>query len=521
MTESGSTLTDMFEASLSARAGRPALEVEHADGSMLALTFGDVGARAAAMAGRLAARGLRAGDRCVVHLANCVEFVDLFLACIRLGVIFVPANVLYRGRELKHIVDDSDPALIVTAATDVSLFGGDPRGVAVSSLAGEAGFGTETLDAVHTDHTDHTDRSDSTETAAAVDFNQQRSDGDPAMIIYTSGTTGRAKGAVLSRGNLAANAAHLVEAWRITSDDRYLAVLPLFHVHGLGNGVCSWLASGCLMRLAARFDATHAAEWFEEFRPTLFFGVPTIYVRMLEWDTAVATRIGACARLFVSGSAPLPAHVHEAFRVRFGHTILERYGMSETLMNIGNPLNGERRAGSVGVPFSRVEARVVNADGTRAADGAVGGLEVRGPNVFKSYWRNPEATSQAFRDGWFRTGDMAERASDGYFTLRGRSSDLIISGGFNIYPREIEEVLLEVAGVREVAVVSAQDPRRGEVPVAYVVADDETSDDAMRAACRAAIASFKVPRAFVRVDSLPRTALGKVQKHLLPPWIAP
>lgn len=500
MTTSSCALTALFETSLSARADRPALEVKRPDGSLLALTFGEVGARADAVAERFVARGLRAGDRCVVHLANCVEFVDLFVACIRLGVIFVPANVLYRDRELDHIVNDSDPALIVTAAADVPLFGGDGRVVPVDSLAREARFGTATTAVEHPDHL---------------------SDADPAMIIYTSGTTGRAKGAVLSRANLAANASHLVEAWRITSNDRYLAVLPLFHVHGLGNGVCSWLASGCLMRLVERFDATRAAKWFDDFRPTLFFGVPTIYVRMLEWDAVVAKRIGARARLFVSGSAPLPAHVHEAFRPRFGHTILERYGMSETLMNIGNPLDGERRAGSVGVPFARVEARVVNTDGSVVPDGTVGELEVRGPNVFASYWRNPEATSQAFRDGWFRTGDMAERASDGYFTLRGRSSDLIISGGFNIYPREIEEVLLEVAGVREVTVVGAQDPRRGEVPVAYVVADEGVTDDSMRGACTAAIASFKVPRAFVRVDSLPRTALGKVQKHLLPPWIAP
>lgn len=341
------------------------------------------------------------------------------------------------------------------------------------------------------------------------------------MIIYTSGTTGRAKGAVLTRGNLAANASHLVDAWEITTGDRYLAVLPLFHVHGLGNGVCSWLASGCLMRLVERFDAARAVEWFEDFRPTLFFGVPTIYLRMLEWDAAAAKQIGSRTRLFVSGSAPLPPQVHEAFLMRFGHTILERYGMSETLMNTGNPLDGERRPGSVGVPFARVSARIVDAAGAEVPDETVGELEVRGPNVFASYWRNDEATARAFRGGWFRTGDMAERASDGYFTLRGRSSDLIISGGFNIYPREIEEVLLEVAGVREVAVVGAPDARRGEVPVAYVVAANAVTDDALRAACSTAIASFKVPRAFVRVESLPRTALGKVQKHLLPEWSAP
>jgi malonyl-CoA/methylmalonyl-CoA synthetase len=222
-------------------------------------------------------------------------------------------------------------------------------------------------------------------------------------------------------------------------------------------------------------------------------------------------------RLFVCGSAPLPAHVLEAIRAKFGHTILERYGMSETLMNIGNPYDGERRPGSVGLPFANVKARVVDESGAPVADGTVGQLEVRGPNVFAAYWRNAEATKTAFRDAWFRTGDLAERASDGYFTLRGRGTDLIISGGFNIYPREIEEVLLEQPGVREVVVVGVADERRGELPVAYIVADGAT-DDALRATCARALASFKVPRAFVRVDSLPRTALGKVQKHLLPPW---
>jgi malonyl-CoA/methylmalonyl-CoA synthetase len=324
---------------------------------------------------------------------------------------------------------------------------------------------------------------------------------------------------VLSHNNFAANAVNLVTCWRITSDDRYLAVLPLFHVHGLGNGVTSWLVSGCRMRLVERFEAHRAASLFEEFRPTLFFGVPTIYVRLLELPAAAARGIGERARLFVSGSAPLPAHVHEAFRERFGHTILERYGMSETLMLISNPYEGDRRAGTVGLPLPGVSVRLGSSDGSVPAEETAPVL-VRGPNVFSGYWRNPDATAAAFEDGWFRTGDLAERSADGYYTLRGRASDLIISGGFNIYPREIEELLLEQAGVREAAVVGVPDERRGEVPVAYVVTDAAADVDALRARCAASLASFKAPRAFVRVDALPRNALGKVQKHLLPPWSA-
>jgi malonyl-CoA/methylmalonyl-CoA synthetase len=333
--------------------------------------------------------------------------------------------------------------------------------------------------------------------------------------VYTSGTTGRAKGAVLSHRNFAANAVNLVTCWQISAQDRFLATLPLFHVHGLGNGVCSWLLSGCRMRLAERFDAERARDWFASWQPTLFFGVPTMYYRMLEWPPDECARIGRSMRLFVSGSAPLEARVLEAFRERFAHTILERYGMSETLMNLGNPYAGERRPGTVGVPFPGVSARIVDGDGREVNSDEVGDLQVRGPNVFAGYWRNDAATEAAFVDGWFRTGDLAERSADGYYTLRGRRGDLIISGGFNIYPREVEEVLLEVPGVREVAVIGEPDAARGEVPVAYVVSDEPYEEARLSDVCRRKLASFKLPRRFVRVAALQRNALGKVQRHLL------
>lgn len=255
------------------------------------------------------------------------------------------------------------------------------------------------------------------------------------------------------------------------------------------------------MRLLERFEHHRAAEEFLSFRPTLFFGVPTIYVRLLEAPAEIA----APMRLFVSGSAPLPAAVLEQFRERFGHTILERYGMSETMMNTSNPYAGERRAGTVGTPLPGVSLRLAN-----------GEVQLRGPNIFAGYWRNPEATAKTFDDGWFKTGDMGSLSEDGYLTLTGRKSDLIISGGFNIYPREIEELLLEQEGVAEAAVVGMADPMRGEVPVAYVVLRDGCDAELLGETCRAKLASFKVPRAFVPVPALPRTALGKVQKHLLP-----
>lgn len=491
-------LLDLFDLSLKARASAEALEYDYAEASVATLTFGDLDARSDRIARLITARGLARGDRLCFLMPNRVEFIDLFLACVKTGVIVVPINALYREREIGHIVADSEPKAVVTTRELAPFVSSSAPVWDVDELAAAAGSG------------------DGARIRTALDGD------DPAAIVYTSGTTGRSKGAVLTHNNFAANTVNLLTCWRITSEDRYLAVLPLFHVHGLGNGVHTWLMSGCRMRLAERFDINLAGALFESFQPTLFFGVPTIYTRLLELPPDQARRIGERMRLFVSGSAPLPASVLEAFRAKFGHTILERYGMSETLMNISNPYEGERRAGSVGFPLPGVSVRILDAGMRPVSEGAIGEVYVRGPNVFAGYWRRPDATSEATISGpdgnWFRTGDLAERSADGYITLRGRRTDLIISGGFNIYPREIEEVLLEQPGVREAAVCGAPDERRGELPVAYIVADETFDEKIAEDACRKSLASFKVPRAFIRVDSLPRNALGKVQKHLLPPW---
>jgi malonyl-CoA/methylmalonyl-CoA synthetase len=490
-------LLDIFDASLVGQRDEVAVELDAADGGVITLTFGDLDDGANRLARVLVRRGVTRGDRLCVFLPNGAAFITIFLACAKLGVILVPMNALYRGRELAHIIADAEPRAVATTADRRSTV---PEIVPV--------WAVETLVQESAD--------ESADTVRAL-----LAGPDPVAIIYTSGTTGRSKGAVLSHDNFMANAANLIACWRITAADRYLAVLPLFHVHGLANGLISWLATGCRMRLVERFDAARAAELFAAFRPTLFFGVPTVYVRLLELAPNVARAIGRDARLFVSGSAPLPAHVFATFGERFGHAILERYGMSETLMNIGNPYAGERRPGTVGVPFPGVMTRIVDDRGADVPVGDVGELLVRGPNVFSGYWRQPDATRAAFQDGWFKTGDMAEQSADGFVTLRGRRTDLIISGGFNIYPREIEECLVDLCGVREAAVVGVPDPRRGEVPVAYIVLDAPVDSSALAAACRDALASFKVPRAFVQVDALPRTALGKIQKHLLPRWTEP
>lgn len=465
-------LNQLFDLSFLQRRDQPALEFQGRK-----FTFGDIDARANRMANVLRARDLGKGDRLSVYLANRLEFIDLYLACVRLGVIFNPINILYRDREITHILHDAEPKAVVSE-TDLPHTTWYPK-----DLLREADGASDERPFVALD-------------------------GDtPAAIIYTSGTTGTSKGAVLTHNNFAANAINLLTCWQITEADRFLLPLPLFHVHGLGNGVHCWLMSGCRMHLLERFEHAKAGDEFLNFQPTLFFAVPTIYVRLLDLPADTASAIGRRMRLFVSGSAPLPSNVLEQFRTLYGHTILERYGMSETMMNISNPYTGERRPGTVGFPMPGVSVKI---DET-------GELWVRGSNVFPGYWRRDDATQAAFRDGWFRTGDLATCSEDGYYTLQGRRSDLIISGGFNVYPREIEEFLQEQPEVKEAAVVGVSDRIRGEVPVAYIVPRESVIDAAsLEQRCRASLASFKIPRAFVQVDSLPRTALGKVQKHLLP-----
>ena len=479
-------LLNLFDLSLVGRRNSPALEFQGRT-----FTFGEIDARSNRLAQLLAHRGLKAGDRVCVYLANCVEMIDLYLACAKLGAIFVPINILYRDREMAHILCDAEPAAVVSFADFAS-----PVPIwRPAELTAEACALPNARPEVSK--------------SGAID-------GDaPVGIIYTSGTTGTSKGAVLTHNNFAANAVNLVACWQITSADRFLLALPLFHVHGLGNGLHSWLLSGCRMRLLERFDRQSALETFLDFRPTLFFGVPTIYVRLLDFPPEQAREIGRFMRLFVSGSAPLPAQVLEEFRAKFGHTILERYGMSETIMNISNPYAGERRPGSVGLPLPGVSVRLLDEEGRPVPDGTAGEVFLKGPNIFAGYWRRSEATQAAFRDGWFKTGDLAIREPDGYYTLCGRRSDLIISGGFNIYPRELEEFFEEQEEIAEAAVVGVPDPVRGEAPVAYLVLRTAIEPDALERRCREQLASFKVPREFIAVEALPRNAMGKIQKHLL------
>ena len=475
-------LVQLFDLSLIDRKDKTALifgEVTY--------TFGDIEERSNQMAHLLLQKGCKSGDRICIYLENCVEMIDLYIACAKTGIVFVPINILYKERELSHILADAEPRLLIA--------NGDVPG-------GFDAFQLNDLIALVEQQPTHR-------------LPIQTTGDSPAALVYTSGTTGTSKGAILTHNNFISNGINITTCWKITDADRFLLSLPLFHVHGLANGIHCWLISGCLMKLLVRFEHQKATEELLGFKPSLFFGVPTVFIRMLDFDDATAKEIGANGRLFVSGSAPLPAQVMEAFEKKYGSVILERYGMTETLMNISNPYVGERRAGTVGFPLPGISAKVVDNSGEIAAVGEEGEVYIKGPNVFAGYWKRPEATKEAFVDGYFKTGDIGILSEDGYFTLKGRKSDLIISGGFNIYPREIEEFLTEQPGVIEAAVVGIPHETRGEVPVAYLVVDKTYNAELVETVCKYTFASFKIPRSFYCIEMIPRTALGKVQKHLL------
>jgi malonyl-CoA/methylmalonyl-CoA synthetase len=476
-------LINLFDLSLIGRKNKTALEF-----GTDSFTFGDMDLRSNKMANFLLSKNLVSGDRICVYLENCVEMIDLYLACAKTGIIFVPVNILYKEREITHILNDADPKLLIA---DVEVPGGFPA-LQLNDLIQELEKYPDTAVEIRTTGDSH------------------------AALVYTSGTTGASKGAILTHNNFISNGMNLVTCWQITHNDRFLLALPLFHVHSLANGIHCWLMSGCTMRLLVRFEHQKAASEFLDFKPTLFFGVPTIYIRLLEQSAEIAKQIGENMRLFACGSAPLAPQVMEDFQTKYGHVILERYGMTETLMNISNPYVGERRPGTVGFPLPGLSAKIVLPNGETAAINEEGEVCVKGPNVFAGYWKKEQATIDSFIDGYFKTGDMGVISEDGYFKLRGRKSDLIISGGFNIYPREIEEFLLEQEVISEAVIVGIPHETRGEIPVAYIVPSTNFDVNLIEELCKKTFASFKIPRSFIIVESLPRTALGKVQKHLLP-----
>jgi malonyl-CoA/methylmalonyl-CoA synthetase len=449
-------------------ADQPDAPVVHspATGWVTASALGD---RVLGSLGALQGVGLAAGDRVLISAAASVDLIAVHVAALATGLVVVPANTAYTAAELEHVATDSGARLAVLDREDRA-----PRSLPVMPVTSAAAAGT---------------------------LDHQPQPGDPAMICYTSGTTGRPKGAVLTHANMLATAATVTLAWRWTRDDRLVHALPLFHMHGLGVGVHGTLLAGASMVLLPRFDPDLVLDAARDHEATMFFGVPTMYARLADSPRcAELSRL----RLCVSGSAPLPAELHRRIAAVSGQHVLERYGTTETGINISNPYDGERRPGTVGFALPGIEVCLAPESHE---------ILVRGPSVLSGYWHLPDDR----RDGWFPTGDIGDIDADGYISIVGRLKELIITGGFNVYPREVEETLLRYPGVLEAAVAGTPDPEWGEVVTAYLVTDRPVAERELSDHCAATLAPYKRPRLVHIVPSLPRNALGKVDRAKLAP----
>jgi malonyl-CoA/methylmalonyl-CoA synthetase len=453
------------------------------------LSYSALDERTGQLASRLVELGVAPGDRVAIQAEKSVSGLLLYLATLRAGAVHLPLNPAYTPSEVRYFIEDSEPALFV----------GDPA-------RGAAARRAETLEALV----------DQASRGPARFDDVERGPDDLAAILYTSGTTGRSKGAMLTHSNLASNAETLREAWRFTARDRLLHALPIFHTHGLFVATNVTLLAGGSMLFLPAFDAGEILRLLPQ--ATAMMGVPTFYTRLLSRPD-LTRESAAHVRLFVSGSAPLSAETHREFEARTGHAILERYGMTETNMNTSNPYEGPRTPGSVGPPLPGVEIRIADpASGAVLQDGEVGVIEIRGPNVCKGYWRKPGKTAEAFRDdGFFISGDLGLIDEAGYVRIVGRETDLVITGGLNVYPAEVESAIEAIPGVSECAVIGVPHPDFGEAVVAAVIAKSGAAPDeaSIRAALTDDLAAFKRPKRVLVLDSLPRNAMGKVRKNLL------
>lgn len=439
------------------------------------------------LANVLLSLGLKRGDRLLLQVEKCEAVLSLYLACLRAGLVFLPVNPGYTVAETAHFLTDAEPALAVT----------DPDQVAGLAALGARVMALPDLLALAE--------------AQGPDFaDPAHGPDDLAAILYTSGTTGRSKGVMLTRENLSSNAEALVGLWRFTEGDVLLHALPVFHTHGLFVATNCVLYSGASMIFHRAFQPAAVLEALPG--ATVMMGVPTFYTRLLA-DPGLTGAVCGQVRLFISGSAPLSPATHAEWRERTGHAILERYGMTETNMITSNPYAGERKAGTVGMPLPGVAVRITGPEGA-LPQGEAGAIEVRGPNVFQGYWRLPEKTAEEFRDGWFVTGDMGAFDAEGYLSILGRAKDLVITGGLNVYPAEVEAALDDLPGVAASAVIGVPHPDFGEAVVACLVAAPGAGleEAAVREALRERLAAFKIPKRVLVLEELPRNAMGKVQK---------
>ena len=466
------------------------------------LRYSEIQQRSGQMLSLMQQLGVKKGDRVVVQVDKSIEAVLLYLACLRAGAIYIPLNTAYTTSEVAYFLEDATPQLFVCTPArqdelKVVAAACEVPGILSLGAAVDGGL-MQALESL----------------PASEGIIEVEPD-DLAAILYTSGTTGRSKGAMLSHANLASNAQVLFETWQWRNDDVLLHALPIFHVHGLFVALHCALLGGSRVIFMARFDPEVVMRKLPE--ATVMMGVPTFYTRLLD-RADFNSKICSNMRLFISGSAPLLAETHREFEKRIGHRILERYGMTEAGMITSNPYDGERVAGTVGYPLPGVSARVADKHGNILPPGEAGVLEITGPNVFRGYWNMPEKTTEEFRpDGWFITGDIAVMSDDGRVTIVGRNKDLIISGGFNVYPKEVESEIDDIPGVKESAVIGVPHPDFGEGVTAIVVADGsrEISGETIMTALVGRLARFKQPKHVFIVDELPRNAMGKVQKNVL------
>lgn len=462
------------------------------------LELNDASAR---IANYLLELGASPGERVTVQVEKSVESIFLYLACLRSGLVYHPLNTAYKSSELSFFIENAEPTIVICSTEAVDTYRSivSKEGIKAFLTLDSDGSGTLMQEAARFSSNCETRQSKGSETAA---------------LLYSSGTTGQPKGIVLSHDNLLKNGETLVNTWAFSSSDQLLHMLPIYHVHGLFVGLNTILLSGASMVWCEGFNAEEAIENLPNC--TVMMGVPTYYTRLLS-NSKLKKECCSNMRLFISGSAPLLKETFVNFQDKTGHTILERYGMTETGMNTSNPLDGERRAGTVGLPLSGVTVRVVDGSGEEMTTNETGDIQIKGPNVFSGYWRMPDKSAEDFtEDGFFNTGDKGSIDSDGYLSIVGREKDMIITGGLNVYPREIELIIDEINGVKESAVVGVADLDFGEAVIAVIVSDGSILDEEkIISLCKAQLANFKIPKRIYFIKDLPRNAMGKIQKNLL------